>query len=205
MWLTKVELDRARNEHREALARVTDAEARLDTAKTTRTKPWRRPDPDAIDRANSGLGTAQANARKLEIQVRRIERRVAAERTDQLARRPHQATIVTLRRSINRRIDHALDHPAGCLLPAGYLLDVVGPKPKQGDKLETWSRTARAIEKYRHYTGRTPAAGPIGKGRIAAAIGPKPRGGLELWTEAKQAINEFDKPRRREQVLRRTR
>lgn len=90
--------------------------------------------------------------------------------------------------------------------PAGYLLDVVGPRPKDHNKLETWTRTARAIETYRHYTGRTPATGAIGRGRIAAAIGPKPDNAARLtaWTSVQKAIHDFDHPKRRERVLRRT-
>ncbi len=198
IWLTKVQLDRARSEHRDALDQVAAAEARLATARTTGTKPWGRPDQDAIDKAFAWLDTSRAMARKREIEVRRLERRLAAERTAELARRPHLATITAVRASIDRRIDQALDQPAG------YLLDVVGPRPKQRDKLETWTRTARAIETYRHHTGRTPATGAIGKGRIAAAIGPKPNVNLGIWTNAQQAIHEFDHPKRRERVLRRT-
>ena len=92
------------------------------------------------------------------------------------------------------------DHPAGYLTRRRRTHD-----PNNRDKLETWTRTARAIETYRHHTGRTPATGPIGRGRIAAAIGPKPTNNLKAWTTANNAIHDFDHPKQREQVLRRTR
>ncbi len=147
-----------------------DAQWTFDRLNDQRLWPWQRTEHDRVAKAELKLDQATTAISDAEARLEATKASLAAAKKQNRPREIGEARLISLDRSLDRRIMSAVRRPAS------YLTDTLGPRPADFFSRQRWDRTATRIEDYRHkHLGLTPDAGALPGDGPRRAIGREPK------------------------------